>query len=166
MGVDSGFELYDVDCCLFATSIGGVGIRHTNRFEVPNGILHESLTVVGNLIVVASEVLLALVEQAHVDEVVKVRVQSTVFNIFSVFGLHSASNVLAARMVHLIDLNKKIPLRAIQVEPANPTVGFGCTVTVVICVRYVVCRAGFHPRAIRGLHVPTVAPYSLLFTSS
>ena len=73
MGVDSEVEFCDVDCCLFATSIAGDATRHTNRFEVPNGILHESLTVVGDLVVVASEVLLALVEKAHVDEVVKVR---------------------------------------------------------------------------------------------
>jgi hypothetical protein len=38
MGADSGFELYDVDCCLFATSIGGDATRRTNRFEVPSGV--------------------------------------------------------------------------------------------------------------------------------
>ena len=106
-------------------------------------------------------VLFALVEQAVVDEVVKVRVQSSVGDILAVFGLDSSSNRLAARLFHLVDLDNEIAFEAIQVEPANATVGFDCTVTAVISVRYVVCRAGFHPRAIRGLHVPTVSHRTL-----
>ena len=43
MGADSGFELYDVDCCLFATSIGGGGIRRTNRLVEDTARYFESI---------------------------------------------------------------------------------------------------------------------------